>query len=216
MEAKDGMDHVRAAYARLAPRYDRSARRWDRLIGLDRGRRWVCQRAHGRVLEVGVGTGLSLEHYAAGVQLVAIDATPEMLELARRRSIRQGVSVDFRLAKAETLDFAEHAFDSVVFTYSLCTIPDPARALAEAHRVLRPGGSLLLTEHVRSPNPMVRSIQLLLDPLFQRLEADHLLREPLDAVTALGLVVGEIERSAFGIMERLHARKPSVEKGELA
>lgn len=202
------MDRVTATYARLARSYNRSAHRWDRLIGLDEGRRWVCRRAHGRVLEVGIGTGLSLPGYPSNVQLVAIDATPEMLELARRRAAENKVAVELRIGDAQQLEFPDDSFDSVVFTYSLCTIPKPERALAEAMRVLRPGGSLLLTEHVRSPNVLVRTGQRVVDPIFQRFEADHLLREPLEMVTALGLIVDELERSAWGVMERLHAMKP--------
>lgn len=118
------------------------------------------------------------------------------------------MEVDLRLGDAASLDFSDSSFDTVVFTYSLCTIPDPPKALEEAHRVLRSGGTLLLTEHVCSPNILVRGGQSLLDPLFRRFEADHLLREPLGSVRALGFTVDELERSALGIMERLRATKP--------
>src|SRR5438132_4250890 len=204
------IERVRGTYGRLAGSYDRSASRWDVLLRLDRGRRWVCERAQGQVLEVGIGTGLSLGHYRDGAHLTGLDATPEMLTVAGQRAVELGKEVDLRLGDAEALEFSDASFDTVVFTYSLCTIPDPQRSLAEAHRVLRPGGTLLLTEHVRSPNPIVRGGQRLLDPLFQRLEADHLLRAPLTSVRALGFVVAELERSALGIMERLRATKPAA------
>src|SRR5207253_9840245 len=139
----------------------------------------------GEVLEVGIGTGLSLVHHSDGVRLVGVDATPAMLQIAARRASELAKDVDLRLGDATTLEFADSSFDTVIFTYSLCTIPDPRKALEEANRVLRPGGTLLLTEHVRSPNILVRGGQRLLDPLFRRLEADHLLREPLDTVRAL-------------------------------
>ncbi|MHB8487608.1 MAG: class I SAM-dependent methyltransferase [Candidatus Dormibacteria bacterium] len=205
---QEDLEWVRRTYKRLAPSYDRSANRWDFVLKLDRGREWVCRRGHGDVLEVGVGTGLSLAHYDDDVRLVGVDATPEMLQIAARRRSELAKEVDLRLGDAASLEFADASFDTVVFTYSLCTIPDPRKALAEAHRVLRLGGTLLLTEHVRSPNILVRGGQRLLDRLFRLLEADHLLREPLDTVLALGFTIDELERSALGVMERLRATKP--------
>ena len=93
-------------------------------------------------------------------------------------------------------------------TLSLCTIPDDSKAVAEASRVLRPSGCLLLLEHVRSPIPPVRAVQRVLDPLFVRLGADHLLREPLGHLEDASLAVERLERSKRGIVERLSARKP--------
>lgn len=199
---------VRDTYSRMAASYDRSASRWDFLLNLDRGRGWVCRRVHGDVLEVGIGTGLSLAHYDVHSRVVGVDATPAMLQIAAQRASKLATEVDLRLGDAASLDFSDSSFDTVVFTYSLCTIPDPPKALEEAHRVLRAGGTLLLTEHVRSPDILVRAGQRLLDPLFRRFEADHLLREPLGSVRALGFTVDELERSALGIMERLRATKP--------
>ena len=203
------LERVQRVYRRLAPSYDRNTGRLEALLGLDRGREWVCARARGRVLELGVGTGLSLAHYGAEVQLTGVDASSHMLDLARRRAAELGRRVDLRVGDAHSLDSEDGSFDAVVFAYSLCTIADPDAALREAQRLLRDGGSLLLTEHVRSPNRFVRGVQRVLDPLSVRFDADHLVREPLDSVLALGFVVRELERWAWGIMERLHAVKPA-------
>ncbi|MBJ7595152.1 MAG: class I SAM-dependent methyltransferase [Candidatus Dormibacteraeota bacterium] len=192
----------------MAASYDRRASRWDRVLGLDAGRRWVCERAHGDVLELGVGTGLSLPHYPPEVRLTCIDATSEMLAVAQQRATELGVIADFRVGDAQALDVDSASVDTVIFTLSLCTIPMPARAIGEAWRVLRPDGRLLLIEHVRSPNAVIRTGQRLLDPLFRRLEADNLFREPLEHVRRLGFRVEELERSACGIVERLRATKP--------
>ena len=203
----NGLARVRRVYRRNAPSYDCNIGRADRLLGLDRGRRWACERARGDVLEVGIGTGLSLPHYGGDVHVTGIDATQEMLDIATQRAADLKLDIDLRLGDAEALRFDDASFDTVVFTYSLCTIPRPRRAVTEAHRVLRAGGTLLLTEHVRSPNVVVRGIQWLLDPPLRWLEADHLMREPLHDVRAAGFAIDELERSALGIMERLRATK---------
>jgi ubiquinone/menaquinone biosynthesis C-methylase UbiE len=109
---------------------------------------------------------------------------------------------------AQALPFPDEQFDTVVSTLTLCSIPDEHQAIAEAWRVLRPGGRLLLLEHVRSPNRLVQSVERLLNPLTVRLQADHLTREPLDAVDAVGFTVEQVLHSRLGIVERVLARKP--------
>lgn len=129
VEVQRELDRVRDAYRRLAPSYDRSARRWDHLLDLDGGRCWVCRRARGDVLEVGIGTGLSLPHYGEQIRLVGVDATPDMLAIAAVRAAELARDVELRIGDAQSLEFADGSFDTVVFTHSLCTIPDPRRAL---------------------------------------------------------------------------------------
>lgn len=209
--AYKSLDRIRDVYERLAPAYDRSAARWDHLIGLDAGRRWVCERAHGRVLEVGIGTGLSLQHYPEMAYIVGVDVTAAMLDVARRRAAKLVRPVELHLGDAESLEFPDDSFDSAAFTYSLCTIPHPQTALREVRRVLRRGGSLLLAEHVRGPKIIVRTGQRLLNPIFERFEADHLLREPLDHVRVLAFTVDELERRALGVIECLRATKSQME-----
>jgi ubiquinone/menaquinone biosynthesis C-methylase UbiE len=100
----------------------------------------------------------------------------------------------------------------VTCTLGFCTIPDLRAAAQEAFRILRPGGQLLLLEHVRSPVPIVRAGQRLLDPLAVRFEADHLLREPQDYLPSVGFVIDEVLRSKWGIVERLRALKSVPEQ----
>jgi len=98
------------------------------------------------------------------------------------------------------------ALDSVVVTLALCSIPDQRQAVREMRRVLRDGGRLVWLEHVRSPVGPVRAVEWLLEPLSLRLAADSLLREPLEPIAAAGLQVEQLERSAWGIIERGVAR----------
>ncbi|MHB1927857.1 MAG: class I SAM-dependent methyltransferase [Acidimicrobiales bacterium] len=202
------MQRVRRIYERLAPRYDRVMDVVDRLV-FPGGRDWVCRRATGETLEVAVGTGRNLGRYPPGARLTAVDASPAMLAAARRRAATLASSVDLREGDAEHLAFPDAAFDSVVVTLALCTIPDDGAAVAEMARVLRPGGRLLVLEHTASPRPLVRAAQGLADPLAARLGGDHLLRRPDALVKAAGLVVDEVERTALGITLRLAAHKPA-------
>jgi SAM-dependent methyltransferase len=137
-----------------------------------------------------------------------VELSTGMLALARDRANRLQMPAELRPGDAQALDFPNERFDTVVCTLSLCTIPDDRQALAEAWRVLRPGGLLLLLEHVRSPQPIVRSIERLLEPLAMRLDGDHLLRDPLDYVGALGFSVASVERGGWGLLETVVARKP--------
>jgi ubiquinone/menaquinone biosynthesis C-methylase UbiE len=111
------------------------------------------------------------------------------------------------VADATHLPFDDAAFDTVTSTLALCTIPDPAGAVVEARRVLRPGGRLVLLDHVRSPAAPVRLFQRLLDPLLVRACGDHLLREPLDLLRASGFEIEEVARSRWGFVERAAARR---------
>lgn len=195
--------------------YDDAAGKYDRLVGVVEkvlfgdGRRWVCGQAQGDVLEIAVGTGRNFPYYPADARLTGIDLSPAMLDIARGRAEELGREADLRVGDAEALDFPDGSFDTVTCTLALCTIPNEQRAVAEARRVLRPNGAFVLVEHVRSPHLPVRTVQRVLDPLFVRFGADHLLREPRDAVETEGFVVERLERSKGGLVERLAARKPA-------
>jgi ubiquinone/menaquinone biosynthesis C-methylase UbiE len=200
-------ERVRAIQDKEAPRYDRRISFFEKILFAG-GREWVCSRAEGDVLELAAGTGRNLPHYPDGVRLTAIELSPEMMAIARQRAAEVGREVDQRLGDAQALEFQSDSFDTVVITLGLCTIPDPRQAISEAHRVLRPGARLLLLEHVRSPHLLVRTVQRLLDPLAVRFAADHLMREPLEYLGAEGFEVERVERSKWGIVERVMARKP--------
>jgi ubiquinone/menaquinone biosynthesis C-methylase UbiE len=201
-------ERVRRIQDKTAPSYDRRIGFFERVLFGD-GRRWVCSQATGEVLEIAVGTARNLPFYRDGVRLTGIELSPEMLAIARERQAELGVEADLRIGDAQALEFSDRSYDTVVCTLALCTIPDERRAIREAFRIVRPGGRLLLLEHVRSPSMPVRAIQRLLDPLAVRFEADHLVREPLDHLEAEGFEVERVERSKWGIVERVVARRPA-------
>lgn len=201
-------ERVRRIQDKTAPRYDRQISFFERVLFGD-GRQWVCSQAHGDVLEIAAGTARNLPYYPSGVRLTAIELSPEMLAIARERQQALGREADLRLGDAQDLEFGADSFDTAVVTLGLCTIPDDRQAVREVHRVLRPGGRFLLMEHVRSPMLPVRAVQRLLDPIAVRFEADHLLREPLEHLRAEGFEIEQLERSKWGIVERVAARKPA-------
>jgi ubiquinone/menaquinone biosynthesis C-methylase UbiE len=198
-------ERVRRRQDREAPRYDRQIAVFERLL-FGGGREWVCGQARGKVLEIAAGTARNLPYYPDGVTVTGIELSEQMLTVGRARARKLGRDADLRLGDAQALELADESFDTAVCTLGLCTIPDPARAIAEAHRVLRRGGQLLLLEHVRSPRFPVRLVQRLLEPLAVRAAGDHLTREPLDYLGEM-FEIERVERSKLGLVERVAARK---------
>jgi ubiquinone/menaquinone biosynthesis C-methylase UbiE len=205
--AGDETARVRAIQDKEAPRYDRRISFLERVL-FGGGREWVCSRAEGDVLELAAGTLRNLQHYPEGVKLTAVELSPEMAAIGRKRAEELGREIDLRVGDVQNLDLPDESFDTVTCTLSFCTIPDTRAAAEEAFRVLRPGGKLLMLEHVRSPAAAVRTVERLLEPLSVRFLADHLTREPLDYLPGTGFEIDEVHRSKWGIVERLRAHKP--------
>lgn len=190
-----------------AAKYDRVSAPLERRF-LGPHRPWIGERAAGDVLEVAVGTGANLAHYPAEARLTAIEISPGMLEQARRKAAGQGRAVRLVEGDAQCLPFDDASFDGVVCTYALCGIPDNRATLAEMVRVLRPGGSLLLADHVSSTVAPVRWAQRLLEAVTIPAHSEHFTRRQLPLVEELGLRVVDSARFHLGAIERLHAVKP--------
>jgi ubiquinone/menaquinone biosynthesis C-methylase UbiE len=203
-------ERVRAVQDKQAAKYDRQISFFERTLFGD-GRAWVCSQASGKVLELACGTARNLPFYRSDVEITGIELSPQMLAIGRKRAQELGHPADLRLGDVQELEFPDESFDTVTCTLGFCTIPDTRSAAAEAFRVLRPGGQLLLLEHVRSAVPIVRGGQRLLEPLAVRFEADHLLREPLEYLPSVGFEIDEVQRSKWGIVERLRALRPAAQ-----
>lgn len=207
-QATRDLERLRRYWDKHAGHYDRQMGFWDRRLFGDT-RQWVCSQAAGEVLEVAVGTGLNLRWYPNEVRLAGVDLSPAMLEHAHRRAERSGRALDARVGDAQRLEFPDGSFDTVVATFSLCAIPDDEAAVAEMRRVLRPGGLLLLADHVVSTSAPLRGVQRLLELVTIPLGEEHFRRRPISHVRTQGFTVERHDRFKAGIVERLTARKPA-------
>lgn len=173
------------------------------LFGLGRWRRWLAGGAHGRTLDVGCGTGRNLPLFDAQVRVVGLDPTHASLLAARRRA----PGVPLVQGDAQALPFRDGAFATVVSGLVFCSVPDAARGLAEVKRVLTPGGTLRMLEHVRSTNRLKARVQDRLDPLWTRLSGGcRWNRETERTVQAAGFRIDAATRRAKGEMRRFVAR----------
>ena len=152
--------------------------------------------ASGVVLELGFGSGLNLPYYdpAKVSRLYALEPSEGMLAIARRRAAGSAFPIDILAETAEALSLPDASVDTVLVTYSLCTIPDPASALEAVRRVLRPGGRLLFCEHGRAPDPAVARTQSRLDPIWKHIAGGcHLSRDIPGLVRDAGFHVAELK-----------------------
>jgi ubiquinone/menaquinone biosynthesis C-methylase UbiE len=151
----------------IAALYDRMGAAAER-EGLAARRRELLAPAHGRVLEVGAGTGLNLEHYPDGIEeLVLVEPERAMVRKLEQRLREMRLHAHIVEAGAEALPFPDDRFDTVVCTLVLCSVGDPRRSLEELRRVLRPGGSFLFLEHVRSGDPRTTRLQDRINPVWR-------------------------------------------------
>lgn len=203
------VNRQRRLWNRQARRYDRQIAFWERHL-LDDARAWTCAQAEGDVLEVAIGTGRNLPFYPDAVRLTGLDLSPAMLEIAQTRARESGRSVELHEGDAHALPYDEASFDTVVCTFSLCNIPDHRQAIREMHRVLRPGGLLLLADHVASTNRILLFTQKLFDRLTSWVAGDSQTRRPRPIVVETGFTIEKEQRYKQGIVERLAARKDTT------
>jgi ubiquinone/menaquinone biosynthesis C-methylase UbiE len=178
----------------LAPAYDRMSRSSEE-AGLGEIRHGLLADASGRVLEIGAGTGVNLSHYGSSVEsLVVTDPEPPMLRRLRDRAREQAPSAEVVEASAEALPFEDASFDTVVSTLVLCGA-DQERSLGEIRRVLRPGGSLLFLEHVRSDDPAVARLQDRINRVNRFLVGCDCNRQTLAAIEGAGFTISRVEKT---------------------
>lgn len=175
--------------------YDRAMKSTEE-AGMREIRRETLAVARGRTIDIGAGTGLNVELYPEGVtELVLAEPDEHMLNRLRPKVPTWGRDVDVAQAPADRLPFEDDSFDTAVFTLVLCTVPDPAAALKETARVLKPGGELLFVEHVRSPEPGLARWQDRLERPWRFLgDGCHCNRDTVATIEASPFQVERVER----------------------
>jgi ubiquinone/menaquinone biosynthesis C-methylase UbiE len=163
-------------------------------------RKHAADHARGDVLEIGIGSGLNLLHYGSQVRrVIGIEPSPALARLARGKGDGLRFPLELHVQSAEDLPLADRSVDTALTTWSLCTIPDPARALREVRRVLRPEGHLVFVERGRSSEPRVVAWQDWLTPLWRRCAGGCHLNRPIDKlVRNAGFAIVELKAGYMG------------------
>ena len=161
----------------------------------------VVPLAEGLVLEVGIGSGLNIPFYDAAKvnKVIGLDPSPELNEMAEKvvakTAVENGLDVEIILGSAEDMPFPDDHFDSVVITYTLCTIPDAEAANLEIRRVLKPGGKLIFCEHGLAPDAAVAKWQGRIDPIWGKIAGGcHLNRDIPELITGAGFTIETLEQ----------------------
>jgi len=159
-------------------------------------RKRVLAKAQGRTLEIGVGSGLNLPHYPSSVrEIVGLEPSTRLIAMAQRIAERHSPAVEFIEGSAEAIPLDRHSIDTIVTTWTLCSIPRVSIALTEMRRVLKPSGQLLFVEHGRAPEESVRKWQDRLTPAWKRIGGGcHLNRPIQDLIDGAGFAMTALEK----------------------
>lgn len=191
---------VRTGHRWFAAMYD-CVTRWSERRELQHLRPLVAGAATGYVLELGAGTGANFPYYRGGVRLVGTEPDPFMLRRAQKRAQQLGLAMEFHQCPAEALPFADASFDTVVSTLVFCSVSDPALALAEIKRVLKPDGTFRFMDHVRADESFTGQVQDFLTPVWRWFGAGcHLNRQTAASIEAAGFRILEQEHRRLTLM----------------
>jgi phosphatidylethanolamine/phosphatidyl-N-methylethanolamine N-methyltransferase len=159
------------------------------------------------ILEVGVGTGKNFAYYPKNARITAIDFSPAMLEQAKRKQQARNIDVDLHLMDVEFLQFADNSFDTVVASFVFCSVPSPSKGLKELHRVCKPGGKILLLEHVLSSQPLFAKLMNFLNPAILFLVGANINRTTVKNVQASPFRFVRVDERSSDMIKLIEAVK---------
>jgi len=200
-------DIIKKRYDRIAPYFDRIEGMMEKMMFGDL-RTHIWDKVTGeKILEVGVGTGKNFSYYPANKNISAIDFSPVMIQEAKKK--RQSLSLKIELLEmdVQALDFPDNHFDTVIGTFLFCSVPSPEQGLQELKRVCKPGGEVLLLEHVLSSNPLIAPIMHLLNSLTVRLVGANINRKTVTTVQACGFSSVEVLAASSHLVKLIRAVK---------
>jgi phosphatidylethanolamine/phosphatidyl-N-methylethanolamine N-methyltransferase len=207
MPRAENSERIRKRYDRLAPWYDGLEGFVEGLLFKRlRTRLWALV-AGADILEIGVGTGKNFAFYPRNARITAIDFSAKMLAQAKRKSERKKIFVDLAQQDAESLCYADNSFDTVIASFVFCSVPAPHKGLKEAYRVLKPGGQLVLLEHVLSSRPLRARIMNLLNPMVVGMMGANINRETVKSVQACPFRSVSVEAGSGDIIKLIRAVK---------
>lgn len=198
---------IKNRYDRIAPFFDLLEAPMEGLLfGQWRERLWAKAEGH-HILEVGVGTGKNFDYYPKAARITAIDFSPKMLQQAEQTKARKNIQVELALMDAQSLCYADNSFDTVIGSFVFCSVPMPIKGLKELHRVCKPGGQVLLLEHVISSNSVIACIMKLLNPVVVRLFGANINRDTVKNVKACGFASVRVDEHSSDILKVIEAKK---------
>ena len=197
-----------------AKKYDRFSKIYDlfespmEMRAFSKYRKKALSLAKGKVLEIGIGTGKNLPYYPGGVEVIGIDFSQGMLEKAEKRKKKLGLdNVELLYMDAQNMEFDDNTFDTVVSTFVFCTVPDPIKGLKEAYRVLKPGGTAIFLEHMKSNSRLLNIPFYLMEPFIKTLLGTSMLRETQKNIEKAGFKIEKVENLFFDIVRLIIATK---------
>jgi ubiquinone/menaquinone biosynthesis C-methylase UbiE len=198
---------IKKRYDRIAPYFEGLEAVMEGLFFKNwRKKLWAKVDGH-HILEVGVGTGKNFDYYPADAQMTAIDFSPEMLRQATHKKAGKTICVELNLMDIQSLDFADNSFDTVIGSFVFCSVPLPLKGLKEVYRVCKPGGQVLLLEHVLSSKPVLAKIMNFINPVIVTLAGANINRNTVKNIKACGFSLVRIDERSSDIIKLIEARK---------
>ena len=198
---------IKKKYNRIAPYFEGLEAIIEGLFFKNwRKKLWAKVDGH-HILEVGVGTGKNFDFYPKDARVTAIDFSEAMLKQATHKKDRKSISVDLDLMDVQSLYFADNSFDTVIGSFVFCSVPLPIKGLKELYRVCKPGGQVLLLEHVLSSNPIISKVMNFFNPVILALVGANINRDTVKNIKACGFVSVRIDERSSDIIKLIEARK---------